>query len=85
MFERYQHVRLKNGFEGVLIEVLDDGEAYLFERDDAPYLDDDVDSQMFVVADDIVATREGCGDWNQGTLVNAISNAHVVAREGCGD
>lgn len=53
MFEQYEHVRLENGLEGVLIEVFDDGDAYLFERDDALYLDDDVDPQMFVSSDDI--------------------------------
>ena len=53
MFELYELVRLENGLEGVLIEVFDDGDAYLFERDDAPYLDDDVDPQMFVSSDDI--------------------------------
>ena len=53
MFEQYEHVRLENGLEGVLIEVFEDGAGYLFERDDAPYLDDDADPHLFVAPGEI--------------------------------
>lgn len=52
-FRQYDHVVLSNGLTGILIEVFGDGEAYLFERDDAPGLDDDIDPQFTVTESDI--------------------------------
>lgn len=53
MYERHSKVALNSGMVGWILEVFDNGEAYLFEREDAPELDDDEEAQFVVTSADI--------------------------------